>query len=240
MKKSSLKEIRNSLGLVQKQMGTILNVSQQQYGKFERNINEMKENHIIRLYEQLDISPTWLLLQIGPKKISDLYVIKDEDEQIESKRYVFNYNVDKTIQIVKDAHTLSSTFHNEMNKALIESILQKKMRNLENIHIYLFCKILSQISKSTLIKTTYKKYFINRIEKFETDIFYRKKQTKSLISFVESLDELSCSYLVKNIHISIEKAHLNIDITTRFIDTFLPISKVQNFIQPKIFRRNSA
>ena len=53
----NIKEARKYKGLMQKEMAEILNMTQQQYSRFETGIYELNYNQILKICEILDILP---------------------------------------------------------------------------------------------------------------------------------------------------------------------------------------
>ena len=56
-----LSAVRRAKGISQRQVCEALNITQQQYSRYERGINELPVRYLIEICRFLDISADWLL-----------------------------------------------------------------------------------------------------------------------------------------------------------------------------------
>jgi len=56
-----LSAVRKAKGITQRQVCDALNITQQQYSKYERGVNELPIRYLIEICRFLDISADWLL-----------------------------------------------------------------------------------------------------------------------------------------------------------------------------------
>ena len=56
-----LSAVRREKGIPQRQVCDALNITQQQYSKYERGVNELPVRYLIEICRFLDISADWLL-----------------------------------------------------------------------------------------------------------------------------------------------------------------------------------
>lgn len=56
-----LRDLREDADLTQKEVGAILNTTQQQYAKYELGVQEIPTHHLIRLAEYYDVSVDYMV-----------------------------------------------------------------------------------------------------------------------------------------------------------------------------------
>lgn len=79
-----LKELRIKKGFSQKQLGEVLDITQQGYSKIELGLRKLNHDQVIKLSLFLDVTPDILLdFEEAYKKYTDYLISLKEDEDIE-------------------------------------------------------------------------------------------------------------------------------------------------------------
>lgn len=83
-----LRDLREDSDLTQKEVGAILNTTQQQYAKYELGVQEIPTHHLIRLAEYYHVS-------------IDYIVGRMDWEEVQIQRQVQNWNTEQKKQFLK-------------------------------------------------------------------------------------------------------------------------------------------
>lgn len=71
-----LRDLREDADLTQKEVGTILNTTQQQYAKYELGVQEIPTHHLIRLAEYYDVSIDYIVGRLDWEDVQLLRVFQ--------------------------------------------------------------------------------------------------------------------------------------------------------------------
>jgi transcriptional regulator with XRE-family HTH domain len=214
-----LTSIREELNLSKKEFHNRLDMSSSAYSRYEKPIDEggrqFNSKFLIKLYEQFDISPLWILTGNGNKFVSDQDTLSQYLIEQINHAVTFSPEVDKVLK----KHILSQIFNDiyVKEKKLSSKLIKALFPN--NRQSYFFISILKYIKNQKPTGETYKEIFLEALNAYELKgPFEIEFDRQNLIKVVENLNEDECMHILKNIDISIAMNRKQMDFITSLFE----------------------
>jgi len=212
-----IREIREKLGLNQKDFAKLLNSTQVTISRYEQNERIPDLKFIIELIEECNINPTWLFLGIGditltcpcPSLNSNLLCQLYEMTAMFSEERLKNI-FEKTIM-----DELLSRFEKQEETLILKLLslfhLDNPIRTRPYLFLYYIFQIIATSADEEKNINSYKSYIIEKISNFKVvslknkPLFTEGIKNEIKDFFEYKFNEKECEFLVKNSHHTLEQ-----------------------------------